>query len=419
MPFVSRLPSSMRMLPLIAGLAATGLAHADDPNPYYIGASETISHESNVFLTPDGVPSASDTLYTTSLIGGIDQPIGRERLFGNVALRDTRYKQNSVLNNTGYNATLGLDWATIDRISGNFTYTGSRTLAQFNSDGGAVLFTKNIETSQEFDATARIGVVTRLTGVLNYNYRKLSYSEDIYKFREFDQNAVSLGMNYSTSAALLFGVAYRHTEGKYPTFSNNPFDLPANRIYFKDDFKRNDIDLTTQWIPTGASTINARLSFSKQTHDAAAARDFSGTTGNLAWDWRPTGKLQFVTSLSRDTGQQSTFYERSQNSTFNATGDNSQVTNALQIVGKYALSAKVSVNATVRTLERSLANSLVNPPSGHDRTTYAILGARWTPLRSVEVGCNVSRERRTSDVLALSQPYSSNSFGCYGQLTLQ
>ena len=93
--------------------------------------------------------------------------------------------------------------------------------------------------------------------------------------------------------------------------------------------------------------------------------------------------------------------------------------NALQIVGKYALSAKVSVNATVRTLERSLANSLVNPPSGHDRTTYAILGARWTPLRSVEVGCNVSRERRTSDVLALSQPYSSNSFGCYGQLTLQ
>ena len=47
------------------------------------------------------------------------------------------------------------------------------------------------------------------------------------------------------------------------------------------------------------------------------------------------------------------------------------------------------------------------------------LGARWLPTRSIQVGCNVSAENRSSSNTNLSVGLSGNSFSCYGQFVLQ
>jgi hypothetical protein len=50
-------------------------ANPQPGNPYYIGVSEAYTRETNVFRAPLGQPEASDTYWTTSLLGGIDQPL--------------------------------------------------------------------------------------------------------------------------------------------------------------------------------------------------------------------------------------------------------------------------------------------------------------------------------------------------------
>ena len=69
------------MLSMVGGVASaqtTAPATASsDPNPYYLGVSQALTHDTNVTRSPQG---PSDNYSSTSLLGGFDQPIGRQRL---------------------------------------------------------------------------------------------------------------------------------------------------------------------------------------------------------------------------------------------------------------------------------------------------------------------------------------------------
>lgn len=416
-----------RLLPLVGALAAAGLAQAET-SPYSIGASQSVMHDSNVYLAPDSIASQSDTVYTTSLLGSLDQPIGRQRVFGNFSLRENLYGSHTELNNLGYGILAGLDWETINHISGNLRYEANRSLAQLSPEGGLVNQSKNIETSQQFDAVGRIGVVTRMTAAATYSYRNLAYSSPLFAYREFSEHVGTFGFDYQQSSALMLGTDYRYTQGKTPHYGSS-VDATAEQ----DDFRRNDIDLTARWVPTGASTVTGRLSYGKETHSVASTRSFSGTTGSATWNWRPTGKLEFDTTVLRDTGNEATFQQSAStgngpsggtntNNTTTSTGDDSRITNSLQIRTRYAATAKISINLALGTTQRTLVGSSTGVNAnvdGHDRTNTIGLGAKWTPTRNVEVGCSYSRDKRTSNADVLSLPYSANSYGCFGQFLLQ
>src|SRR5438552_933532 len=112
---------ALPLLPLVAclGLIAPTGARAD-PNPYYIGASQAFTHDSNVLRLPEG-SEQSDSFSTTTLLGGFDQPISRQRLYANGTLNYNRYKNRTDLNNTGYGLNAGWDWATIGHLSGTLS----------------------------------------------------------------------------------------------------------------------------------------------------------------------------------------------------------------------------------------------------------------------------------------------------------
>ncbi|HZV92886.1 MAG TPA: hypothetical protein VFF72_06680, partial [Caldimonas sp.] len=74
--------------------------------PWYLGASESLTRDSNVYRVPGG---PGDTYSSTSLLGGFDQHIGRQRVFGNANVGINRYDGQSRLNNTSYNVAGGLD----------------------------------------------------------------------------------------------------------------------------------------------------------------------------------------------------------------------------------------------------------------------------------------------------------------------
>jgi hypothetical protein len=136
-------------LALAAGLVAQGAAVAQTTaeRPWYVGLTQDFTYQSNVLGS--STDEVNDTISTTTLRGGINQLFGRQRLYANAALNHQRYQDLSERNNNGYNVGLGVDWSTIERLSGKLALTSQRRQADFNVGGIVPVSISNIERSDD------------------------------------------------------------------------------------------------------------------------------------------------------------------------------------------------------------------------------------------------------------------------------
>ena len=426
-------PSALPLLPLAACLgfiAPTGARAQDSTYPYYIGASETVTHDNNVLrscsagATDAGcpaVPVVADTISTTSLLAGFDREISRQRLRGDATVSANRYKNRSDLNNTGYHLLGDWDWATVGNLSGTLSALLNRQFVQNSlSDPTLALNGKNLETSREYAATGVLGGVTKLTFEAGITRREVDYSSTLWAIQEQRANVGSLGVKYRPSDALTFGVGARETRGYY-----NPSGPTI-------DYRRHDLDLTGTWVASGFSTLNARLSYGREIYDTAPDRNFSGATGSLQWLWKATGKTSFTTTLLRDTGSQAGFYTTgilqgtpvgTSLLTTTQAGNISRVMTQARLGVAYEATAKITATASVANAHRSLVSTLsTTPDSGSDDTTSGSLGVRWAPTRNITLGCDWSHEHRGVSLnpgSTLSYPYSDHIYSCMGQFLLR
>lgn len=398
---------------VLAGLCPLAGAEA---NPWYLGVSQAFAYDSNLYRIDDNVSlgdgfSRSDTISTTSLVGGIDQPIGRQRLFGNMSVGYNRYANNDYLNNTSYRLTGGLDWSTVERFSGNVSVASSEQQRRFNVDtppGAAPETEQNLERVNQVDAVFRAGTVTRLTLEASLGFRRVDYTAPDFASSEYDQTRGSLGLRYRPGIAT-FGAAV--------SLADTDYNVSAERV------QRTALDFTGSWPANGVSSLFVRLSPTRVEYDQFSERDFDGLTGSLRWLWLPTGKLNIETRLVHDIGQDSSF-ESFGGPVVVGTNNTGRTTTELRLAAGYELSAKVAMNATLSTSHRSLeqttnvSGQAIVTGTGSDDTVVLSLGARWTPLRSVQVGCDVARDQRSASG-GLTQDYSANTISCYGQFTLQ
>jgi hypothetical protein len=397
------------------GALATGCAMAQ-ANPFYIGAAQGFTRDSNVFRVATGQPETADTFSTTSLLAGADLPFGRQRFRADLAGHHNKYRDNDQLDHTGYAATVGLDWETIERLSGRIGYTTNRSMAPFGADDGPALTTENLATTQEFVLAAQLGLVSLLSLQAAAKHRELDYSAVEYNYLELKQDSIEAGVLYRPSGLLTLGAAVRHTKGEYP------FAVQTSPGVFEtDEFDRNDFDLTASWNATGLSTLHGRLSYTKESHDVVGSRDLSGVTGALSWDYKPTAKLAFTTDIIRDTGAESAF---STVAVGGQTGSSSQLSSILQLRALYEATAKIRFDASARYVERELVNTFGLPSgalstnAGSDRTSQVKLGVNYAPVRNGLLGCSAGRERRTSSS-TVSYSYSANVSNCFVQFKLQ
>ena len=399
---------------LIAGPSG-GVAHAET-SPYTIGLSQSLVSDSNLLrldgggVAPAGL-SKSDLTSITSLFATLDQPFGRQRLLGNVTLRAQRMAQNDIYDFNGYTVRGGIDWSTIEKLSGTLILASNRSLARLNDTSISNLPIRNIETTRQIDATARLGLAGRFGVELGFAGHDVAYSADEFAAREFSQQSVSAGLRYRPSGASSFAAGARLTRGKYPQFQTR-----ADGSFEADRFDRRDLDLTARVEPSGASAFDVRLSLSRTDYERAAQRDFSGLTGAASWSWRPTGKLRFNTALSRDSGQESSFATPDG---LDSGIDFSRLTTALSLRADYELSAKVGLNSQLAVARRSLARtSATAATSDSDTTVTLALGGSWLPTRSIQLSCDLSSETRRANGVQ-SSSYRGSTFGCRGQITLQ
>jgi Putative beta-barrel porin 2 len=395
-------------LSVIAGVIGLFALQAQaQTSPWYVGVNQRFEHHTNLFQA--AAAEVSDTVSRSSVVAGLDQPIGRQRLFGRLTAGTNRYSTRSDLNHNAYSVVAGLDWETADRLSGNVTFDASETLADFNPVGLPGVLTNNTTNTQGLRGSVRIGVVTRLTAEVGGATRKTRYDNSAYQIRNVDIDEIYGRVRYRPAGSLVLGVGVRATRGDYPNFRN-----PSAGVFVSEGFKRDNLDLTAEWPISGASRVDARLSFGKDRYDTLAARDFSGATGEVSWNWQPTGRTSLTTVFTRRTGDDTSISTVPGQVPY-ATAAN-QVSNTLGASVDYDLTGKIKLRGSL-ALSDSKAVDLIRGTTSNEFITAASAGLTWDATRAIRAGCDISMRSRADK--AGIPGYDATVFGCYGEFVLR
>ena len=393
-------------------LSATALgAWADETSPWYIGASQGFTHDSNVYRIPNG---AADNYSTTSLLGGFDQPIGRQRLHATAQVGYNKYQDQSTLDNTSYSVNAGWDWATIEKLSGSVNASASQSLATFNGNSVQPTTERNLLKAEQINASVRWGGDSLVSVFGNYGHSRVRFSALSSLPSDSSGDTASVGANYRLSADLTVGSAARFTH------TDSPYAIPvvANPTgpgdYRADSSNGRNLDLLADWRYSAQTNVSARLSWTHQTY-TVSPRDFSGLTGAVSANYAPTAKLAFNASISRDAGTNGSYFNVINPSTGDRTtylSQNSTTTDSLTLGATYAATAKIGVNAGFAYRRSTYAAGNTDYADNFRRAT---LGVNYAVTRSALLACQLSRESRSSIV----NGYDANVFGCLAQITLR
>ncbi|MDQ2734288.1 MAG: hypothetical protein M3Y55_04705 [Pseudomonadota bacterium] len=411
-----------------ADAAAPASASATEPSPYYIGASEGLTHDSNVYRVPFG---PGDTYSSTSLLGGFDQRLGRQRVFGSGNVSVNRYNDQGQLDNTSYNLAAGLDWETVYDLAGNLNVGLNRQLAAPGATVGVPNPVRNLVQIETVNGRARWGGESLLTLEATAGYTKVDYSAQQYAASDSREQTASFGGYYHPRGPLKLGLAARIVDTRAP----QAFLDPAAGTFQSNTVKSNNLDLIADYELTGLLTTHARLSYTKQTSAGSGQTDYSGLTGSLGLAWRATGKIGVSVDLARDAG-------------FDATGitlpgivpvagagvppaattagqyENSRITDSAALRLTYSATAKIDAFAGASYVRARLATTLVGAsgslgaPDTIDSLRSAYIGANYAVARNWGLACNVSHAYRHVNGGGVNYAYNDTSVGCSAQYTL-
>lgn len=413
------------MRPLIAALAsaASCAAWADEPSPWYLGASQSFTHDSNVYRSPARI---SDSYSSTGLQGGFDQPIGRQRVYGSANVNYNKYREQDTLDNTSYGLNAGWDWATIEKLSGSLNASANQSLASFNGNAGRPSNDRNLLRVEQVSASARYGGDSTLSLNGNYGHSRVDYSSDDFLSSDSSADTASIGLDYRVGPSLRLGTALRFSRTVSP-HAVQVVGSTDQRDFTSNTTNGRNLDLLADWRYSVQTGVSARLSWTNQSNSDIPGRDFSGLTGSLSGTYAPTGKLSFTASLSRDAGAYGSYFN-----VVSAPGaepsvgliENSQTTDSVSLTGQYAATAKIAVNAGYqyrRAKIVSTSGTTNNNTTNNDSTDNyhsRSLGVSYAITRSVQLGCNLARETRSVSGQA-AYAYSANTTSCSAQVTLR
>lgn len=426
------------VLAAVCAALAAGAARAQEKSPYYIGGSQSLTADSNVRKVPEG----GGGLYSsTALLGGVDQRIGRQRVYGNANLAYNKYFNETSLDNTSYGVLAGLDWATVGSLSGNVNAGARRSLASlygndFQNNGNAnANGNRNLATTTDFSASIAWGESGPISLFANYGHGQTRFSAPESLNSESTTDSASAGAFYRLGPDIRLGAAYRATRVYIPfgVLRSNAAVGSTNPADFNDSTTNGrNLDLLFSWATTPRTGLDGRLSYTRQTNSQIGARDFSGLTGAISGRYMPTAKLAFNASIGRDVGSQLQSFTYSFGSpsggivpfgSINGVGENRTTTDTFTLGAVYEATAKINVKANLAFRHAKIA-SLVTVSGnsvnqdGSENYRVASLGADWAIARAWSLGCLVSHETRTVSG-PFNNGYSANIASCTVQITLR
>ncbi|MET0334899.1 MAG: hypothetical protein ABW190_11555 [Rhizobacter sp.] len=392
--------------PPVGGSGRSG----EETTPFIFGIRQGLTGDSNVFRAPEGSEFVRrDRIWSTGLHLGLDKSIGRQHFLLDLQADANRYNKNKHLNNTEYAGNARWDWETVGRLSGQFTAQQRQGLFR-DIMAGSVSFERNQVRSTSLGAQARLGLVTRWSFEAGVAGSESDYMGSEVNGRDVRQTAINAGLRYRPSTAVTTGLGVRRTEGRYPNLATGV-----------DEFTRDDIDLTTTFNASGASTFNSRLSSTREKHTSQALRDANGWTGALGWRWRPTGKLTTQLDLSHD---RSVGQAALDSALIGVEASDASEADSAALSVTWDATAKISIVPRVSYARRKLDNTFTTggtpTATGTDTTVLGGLALNYTPFDALSLTCQVTQERRrTAGAGAVTVNYVATVAGCNAEFAIR
>jgi hypothetical protein len=397
-------------------LAITSGVSLAESNPLTLTMSESLSYDNNYLRRSDGGPSETTSVTSAGL--SYNKSLGRQFYSADIDVIASRNQDFKQFDYDGYGLSLSV--ASGVGAKGYVSLKHNRSSGQQNPDEQTgVRFADRVK-QRSTNLFMQYGVSGRLGANASLSAGGTEYSRNFANNSDFA--SLRLGLSYSTSDRLAFGVGGKKTESKFPSLG--------------ETINRYDYDLSTSWVVSGYSSLAASMAFSQENRTVNAENDFKGLTGSLGWNFTPGGKLSYGVSLSRDTQRTGLPSLYSNSGRIDSPSDfkpiltnqaQNQLTTSLAGRVNWALSSKIGlgVGLTYSQFEDSREadkignisglDSLFLPSQGHQQNLQ--LTGNYTPIRWMRLGCSLGSYKRTSSRQS-SPGYQGQSLGCDANVTL-
>lgn len=401
---------SKKLVGLVIATGALGInapVHADEGDVFNFFVGESVRYDDNLFRLSDGANTEaqlgtsqrSDTIFSTYAGVTFDKLISRQVLHADLQLNNNRYNKFSALDYNGRQLGAGWDWQLGNHWKGILNFTQQRTQVDFGALSAADRGPrKSVSTNSRFDAGGDFWFHPNYSVGGAFARTTLRFDDELRRANEYSANSYEVNGKFQPRTGNLIGIAYRITNGDYP--NREPVTNPDGSIQqINNSFKQSDAEVNGNWQLTGQSKVSGRLGYTRREQDQLPARDFSGVTWRLAYDWMLEGKTSVSVVMRREIG---------------ATEDidaSYVVSEGISVAPTWYATSKISVSGSAGWTKRSYAGDSgtavgAGVSQREDKVKFLGVAANYAALQSLKFGLGFRHETRDSNRPGI--PYTDN-----------
>jgi len=308
------------LAPLAYGQASLTYFARPSINPYGVAPLEIYSQDrdvlqlytgleverhSNVFALPSGVSpepvfgksSRSDTIIRALAGVSFDRQVSLQRFRLDASVLPVKMLEYSRFDHVGYSAGGHWDWAIGRPYFGTLGARFTRAQTPF---GNYYINRENIERRAKLYASGGIRFTPDLAGFVGLDVETLDNSFSGVRSADYRFVSAETGLRFARGTASSIDLVLRHTDGDYP--NRQVTDTLGNLLPGAVDnaFKQNALLARLQVRPSEDSSMGGYVGYTRRSFDRVSQRDFSGVTGGVNIEWRPTGLFTMYAELIRD-----------------------------------------------------------------------------------------------------------------------
>jgi hypothetical protein len=193
-----------------------------------------------------------------------------------------------------------------------------------------------------------------------------------------------VGQSDNRSSGVNAGVRYVPSTGNSIDYS-----LQESRGSSTNDYKNTGHAVSTVWVVSGNTTVNARLLHSQQKFSITPQYDYSGVSGAFSLLWRMTGKTTLTASWQRDLAG------------YQTAGTTHTKTDAITLSPTWQISPKSSVRLQYRNATRDDQGNPTGAPSNRQDSIKDLSATySWLPRPSATLAATISDTSNSSGLAA-------------------
>lgn len=381
---------------VLSGSAARS-AWADEADVFNFSIQESINRDTNLFRLDTGEENAatrekntrSDTSFTTTAQLSARKQFGRHAAGADLSQSYTKFSTFDQLDYSGQDFRIFWQGGFARDSGYDILYTRRRTLESFSERSES---RKNIITTDNLTLDGHLRTWADYMVVGSISKGHTTNSGEGLDAADIEYQNGDVGVRYDPGSGNYVDLRYRFSQVDYPNYI-----LPV--IATTDNsYSQNEIRLSSLWIYSYASRLDANISLIQRKHKNLDFRDFEDVAGSIQYTWRYNDKFKMQNKVYRDVG---------------ASSDSSALyakTDGLSIQPIWDVSSKVQIQGALDThyrrfegdlaaeLSRRYGGSPIATKTRKEHTNSLGLSALYVPLRNWTTKAGVNWERRRSNI---------------------